>query len=62
MRVLIDEVKCTGHGLCEAIAEDVFEVGDDGIAHLLREPTDDERAEVEDAVQQCPTQALSIQE
>ncbi len=32
MRVEVDLDKCTGHGICESIAEDVFEVQDDGTA------------------------------
>ena len=28
MRVEVDLDKCTGHGICESIAEDVFEVQD----------------------------------
>ncbi len=40
MRVEVDLDKCTGHGICESIAEDVFEVQDDGIV-LIR---DGERA------------------
>jgi ferredoxin len=35
----------------------VFEVGDDGIVAVLRPEVDD--GAVEDAVRQCPTQALS---
>ena len=63
MKINIDMDKCTGHGLCEAVAEDVFEVGDDGQAHLLIEqPAEDRRAEMEDAVDQCPTDAISIQD
>ena len=63
MKINIDMDKCTGHGLCEAVAEDVFEVGDDGQAHLLIEqPAEGRRAEMEDAVDQCPTDAISIQD
>ncbi|HXO52078.1 MAG TPA: ferredoxin, partial [Mycobacterium sp.] len=28
MRVEVDLDKCTGHGICESIADDVFEVQD----------------------------------
>jgi ferredoxin len=31
MRVEVDLEKCTGHGICESIADDVFEVQDDGL-------------------------------
>lgn len=63
MRICVDTEKCTGHGMCEALAEDVFEVGDDGVVHLLdTDPAEDQRAALQDAVDQCPTQALSLQD
>ena len=37
MRVEVDLDKCTGHGICESIAEDVFEVQDDGTVRDPRE-------------------------
>ena len=40
MRVEVDLDKCTGHGICESIADDVFEVQDDGIVVIH----DNERA------------------
>jgi ferredoxin len=61
MRINVDTDRCTGHGVCESIAADIFEVNDDGLVQLLMEtPTDDRRVEVEEAVAECPTQALSI--
>ncbi len=47
-------------GLCEIAAPDIFEVGEDGQAHVLREPSDGEIALVEDAVSTCPTAALTL--
>jgi ferredoxin len=41
MRVEVDLNKCTGHSICESIADDVFEVQDDGIVRVL----DNERPE-----------------
>jgi ferredoxin len=61
MRIQVDTDRCTGHGVCESIADDIFEVGDDGMVHLLVEDVDEtRRADVESAVAECPTQALSI--
>ncbi|HWG92887.1 MAG TPA: ferredoxin [Mycobacteriales bacterium] len=61
MRIVLDESKCSSLGMCEAVAPDLFEVGDDGALHLLVvEPPDDRRADVEEAVAACPTGALSI--
>ena len=62
MRIVLDENKCSSLGMCEAVAPDVFEVGDDG-ALVLLDPTpgDDRRALIEEAVAACPTGALSIE-
>jgi ferredoxin len=60
-RIDVDRDRCVGSGTCEMLAPDVFEVGDDGIVAVLRPGADDPAHEtaVQDAVQQCPTQALS---
>jgi ferredoxin len=61
MRIQVDTDRCTGHGVCESIADDIFEVGEDGLVHLLVEDVEEtRRADVESAVAECPTQALSI--
>lgn len=60
--MIIDTNVCTGHGVCEGIRPDLFEVGDDGIVHLLSEEfTEEDRQDLEDAVVQCPTQALTLE-
>jgi hypothetical protein len=33
MRIDVDLTRCTGHGICETIAADVFEASDDGRVH-----------------------------
>lgn len=62
-KIAVDTERCTGHGICESLAPDVFEVGDEGIVHVL---TDDLSADLrpllESAVAECPTQALSLTE
>lgn len=63
MKVLVDETRCTGHGLCEIEAEDVFEVGADGVVHLLMtDPDESRRDAVEAAVEACPTRSLSVED
>lgn len=61
MRVEVDLDKCTGHGICESIAEDVFEVQDDGIV-LIRdgERPETDRDRMQRAVTQCPAAALRL--
>ena len=61
MRVEVDLDKCTGHGICESIAEDVFEVGDDGIVVIQdNERPETDRNRMQQAVTQCPAAALRL--
>ncbi|MGE2690749.1 ferredoxin [Mycolicibacterium pulveris] len=61
MRVEVDLDKCTGHGICEAIAEDVFEVTDEGIVVIHgNERPESDRERMQQAVTQCPAAALRI--
>ena len=61
MRVVVDRDRCVGSGACEALAPDVFEVDDDGVLVVHREsPDDGEQPDVRDAVNACPTRALSL--
>jgi ferredoxin len=62
MKVTVDFTKCTGLGICESMAPDIFEVDDDGKLVLLKDDvTDDELQSVEEAVAGCPTEALRIE-
>jgi len=63
MFVILDRDKCTGLGICESIAPDHFEIGDDGRLVVLRtEFGPDERELLEEAVRGCPTAALRASE
>jgi len=63
MRVVIDELLCEGHALCEGIAPDIFEVGDDDMSRVRIDPIPPDRYEaVQNAVRACPKQAISIEE
>jgi ferredoxin len=61
MRIMVDRARCIGSGICESIAPEFFEVGDDGVQAVLREHVDEAgRAGVLLAVRSCPTLALSL--
>jgi ferredoxin len=61
MRVEVDLDKCTGHGICESIAEDVFEVQDDGTVHIDEaDRPEADRDRMQQAVTQCPAAALRL--
>jgi ferredoxin len=58
----VDTDRCTGHGICESLLPTVFEVGPDGLTHLLTEElTEDLRPMLETAVGECPSQALRLE-
>ncbi len=62
-RVEVDADLCQGHAMCELEAPDVFSVPKRGIVEITdSEPPDEIRADVERAVEMCPTRALSITE
>ena len=57
----VDPEMCVGTGMCEATAPELFEVGDDGISHVLREGVPPELvAKAREAAEACPTRALTV--
>lgn len=60
--VVIDADRCSGIGLCEALAPDVLEVGDDGRVHALQDSFGDDarRDQATAAAQNCPTRSLHV--
>ncbi|GAA1028844.1 MULTISPECIES: ferredoxin [Amycolatopsis] len=62
MKIVADHGKCEGLGMCEAMADQFFEVGDDGVVQVLDEtPPEEDRQFVDAAVQACPVAALRLQ-
>jgi ferredoxin len=61
MRLEVDVDKCTGHGICESIAEDVFEVQYDGMLVIDHDTAAiSDRDRLQQAVIQCPVAALRL--
>ncbi len=62
-RVVVDFDLCESNAICMQVAPEVFEVRDDDFLYILDEtPGDDMRAKVDEAVQRCPKQAISVAE
>ncbi|GAB3385467.1 ferredoxin [Amycolatopsis echigonensis] len=62
MKIVVDWNKCTGLGICESLAPDVFEVNEAGELELKLEViSDDQVSGVEEAVAGCPTEALRLE-
>jgi ferredoxin len=63
MRVVVDYDLCESNAVCMGIAPEVFEVRDDDFLYVLNEtPPESMRDKIEEAVQRCPKQAISIAE
>jgi ferredoxin len=61
MKIVVDFDKCKSNALCMGVAPEIFEVRDDNFLYVLQEgPPESARAQVEEAVRVCPTQAISI--
>jgi ferredoxin len=61
MKILAEPAVCEGLGMCEAMAHEFFEVGDDGVVNVLDNTPDEQHRElVEAAVAACPVAALRL--
>ncbi|HUY06862.1 MAG TPA: ferredoxin [Acidimicrobiales bacterium] len=62
MRLVIDEVLCAGHAICEEVAPDLFELGSDGIASVRVEVVPIEALErARLAILRCPAEAIRLE-
>ena len=59
MKLKVNEEACIGCGACLAIAEDVFELNDDGLSQVkVAEVPEEAQAQAMEAVESCPTAAI----
>jgi len=63
MKVIVDEDLCTGCGLCEETCPEVFELGDDELAHVKVDPVPtDMEEQARQAAEGCPVDAITVEE
>lgn len=62
MRVNVDLQLCEYHGQCAIASPHLFELREADVLVWDPEPSEDMRADVEAAIDVCPTQAISIEE
>jgi ferredoxin len=61
LSVAVDPDRCTCEMNCIQLVPTVFEIGDDGVAHVLLESVPDELGRrVTLAVSSCPVQAITM--
>lgn len=57
-KVTVDASLCTGCGLCASVCPEVFEIGDDNIAHIKNQESGD--CDLNDVASQCPVEAIKV--
>jgi ferredoxin len=61
MKVNVDFDRCASSGTCTELVPNVFEIRDDGYLYILEEePDEDMRDVLEEAVESCPTEAITL--
>jgi ferredoxin len=61
VKVVVDFDLCESNAVCMGLVPEVFEVRDDNFLYLLDEnPPESMRAKLKQAVESCPTGAISL--
>lgn len=57
----IERERCQGHGICAAVAPNIFDLDGDGkVIALVNSVKGEERADLDEAVAMCPEKAISV--
>jgi ferredoxin len=57
-KITIDDSLCTGCGICASNCPEVFEVGDDGLAHAIAETC--ANCDLKEIAGECPVNAIEV--
>ena len=61
MKAFVDQETCIGCGLCCATCDAVFRLGDEGKSEACGTVTEENQADVQTAIDNCPVSAISWQ-
>ncbi len=63
MKAKVNKDQCIGCGSCTVISPEVFKIDNDGLAVAKEENINEEnKEEVRDAAESCPTSAIEVEE
>jgi ferredoxin len=58
-KIIVDESACIGCGLCEQACPEVFELKDDGLAHVKAQACGS--CDLKEVASQCPVEAIKVE-
>lgn len=61
MKANVKKDTCIGCGACTVIADNIFQIGDDGLAEIVNSISDSDKESVLDAYESCPVSAIEIE-
>ncbi|RPJ11938.1 MAG: ferredoxin [Deltaproteobacteria bacterium] len=62
MRAIVDEENCIGCGLCAETCPEVFELADEKVKTKMDEVPDEFAETCREAAEDCPVEAIQIEE
>lgn len=62
MKAVINRSGCISCGLCAETCPNVFRMGEDGIAEVYSEVTEEEQQSAEEARDNCPVSVISLED
>ena len=60
MKAKVIKEKCISCGLCASMLPEVFELPDDDVAYVKKQPTSENEEQAREAAQSCPTEAIEV--
>ena len=62
MKAYVDHDLCRGCGVCPSVCPEVFEMGDDGLSHVIVDTVpEDAEDNAKDAEESCPVDAIKVE-
>ena len=69
MKAKVNKDVCIGCGACTAVAQNIFQIGDDGLAETInpdneneKNSSEEDKDDVLDAAEGCPVGAIEVSE
>jgi ferredoxin len=60
MRVEVDLTRCQGYGNCLGAAPEIFDLNDDGLVLILRQPEAGDEDATRAGAKLCPVKAITV--